>query len=159
MIKQILNMIVIGILVGFVIFSFQANQVDPVVDDQITQIVEDWKEDVSTVGLDGNELIKRIDKIKIVERIPIGLFNSRSTDGVIGRFDYSTRSIYILARKYEEHQLKALVYHELGHYLFNLNHTDGEYIMSTHISEDKGYYKNNWDNLLPKYLEKCKESR
>ena len=158
MVKQIFNIIIIGLLVGFIVFSFQQNGEDPTVDDQLVEIVDDWKKDMNSVGLDGGNLIKRVDKIIIVDRIPVGLLNSRSTKGVMGRFDYSTRSIYILSRKYERYQLKALVYHELGHYLFNLNHTDGEFIMSTYITEEDGYYKNNWDILLPKYLYKCKNS-
>lgn len=157
--RTIGNIILIGLLIGFSIWTLQGNKKDPVVDTQLEQIVSDWKKDINSAGLDADALIKRVDKIQIVKKIPYGLLNTESTTDVVGRADHSTRSIWILERKYERHQLKALVYHELGHYLFNLNHTGDGLIMSTEIKEEPGYYKNNWDRILPIYLNKCKKAR
>lgn len=153
------NIILIGIVIGFIVWSWKGNMTEPIVDDPIVNIVSEWKRDIKSIGLDSDALIMRVDKIQIVDRIPYGLLNSGGTDKVIGKADHGTRSIYILNRDYEEYQLKALVYHELGHYLFNLKHEGDGLIMSLEIKEESGYYINNWDSILPIYLDKCKRAR
>ncbi len=153
------SIILIGLVIGFSVWTLQNNKKDPVVDTQLQSIISDWKKDINSVGLDADALIMRVDKVQIVERIPYGLLNRASTNDIIGRADHSTRTIWILERKYERHQLKALVYHELGHYIFNLHHVGDGLMMSTDIKEESGYYKDNWDILLPIYLDKCKRAR
>jgi hypothetical protein len=156
--KKLINILCIAFIAALFIWTYQRNEIDPEVDPILTTIVEDWKKDIDAVGLNGSYQIKRIDKIIIVDRIPYGLLNGRTTKGVMGRSDYSTRSIYILNRNYSRGQLKALVYHELGHYIFQLDHDPNEsHIMHTYIEEEPGYYKKNWNTLLPIYLKKCKE--
>jgi hypothetical protein len=156
--KHICNVILWAALGGYCLFSLINNFEDPLVDDQLVEITDEWKEDMSSIGLNGEDLLQRVDKIVVVDKIPYGLFNSKSTDDLMGRADYSTRSIYILSRKYERAQLKALVYHELGHYIFQLNHGDEGDVMSTYISEDPNYYEENWELILNKYLKRCKSN-
>ena len=153
------NIIIWGFIIGFIIWNYQGNTQDPVIDTRIESIVSDWKQDINSIGLDADDLIKRVDRIKIVDRIPIGLINGGSTTSVIGRSDHSTRTIWILNRDYESYQLKALVYHELGHYLFDLDHTGDGLIMSLEIKEESNFYITNWNSILPIYLAKCKGSR
>lgn len=153
------NIIIWGFIIGFIIWSYQGNKQDPVIDTRIESIVSDWKQDINSIGLDADGLIKRVDRIKIVDKIPIGLLNGGSTTSVIGRSDHSTRTIWILNRNYESYQLKALIYHELGHYLFSLDHIGDGLIMSLEIKEENNFYINNWDSILPIYLAKCKRAR
>jgi len=157
--RTIGNILIIGFIIGFIVWNYQGNTQDPAIDIRIESIVSDWKQDINSTGLDADDLIKRVDRIKIVDRIPIGLLNGGSTTSVIGRSDHSTRTIWILNRDYESYQLKALVYHELGHYIFGLDHTGDGLIMSLEIKEESNFYINNWSSILPIYLDKCKNAR
>ena len=159
--KALANLIIWGGLIGFFIWTYQKNQIEPSIDGGILMetIITDWKKDMNSAGLDADALIMRVDRIKIVKSIPTGFLNSTSTDHVIGRSDHGTRTIWILERSYESYQLKALVYHELGHYLFDLDHIGDGLIMSVEIKEEPGYYKSNWNSILPIYISKCKTAR
>jgi hypothetical protein len=153
--KTIISALMIGGLIGYMTWTWGKNQTEPVIEDpRITKVIEDWKHDLDSVGLDSETLIRRVDYIKLVKQIP----NDPDTL-VVGNASWTTRTIYILDRSYEPEYLKALVYHELGHYLFNLDHRDKGMIMSAELLEEPGYYKQNWSRLLPVYLEKCKNAR
>lgn len=157
--KTLMNIIFLGGLIGYFLWSWGQNQKDPEIQDpRIVSIVEDWKNDMSSVGIDGETLIKHIDRILIVDTIPEG-FVDQVSQAQVGKSDHSTRTIWILNRDYNPDYLKALVYHEIGHYLFHLKHEGNGLIMSTHIKEEPGYYQANWDKLLPIYLEKCRRAR
>jgi hypothetical protein len=150
--KKIINLILAGCGIAFILWTYQNNQIDPVMEDpEIRLIVEEWKRDMNSIGLNGDKLIKRVDRIMIVKQIP-----SQEKSHTVGKSDHGTRTIWIRERQYEPEYLKALVYHELGHYLFDLKHLGTGEIMSKHLLEEPGYYKKNWDNLLPIYLDKCK---
>ena len=157
--KALANILFLGGIIGFCVWTWEQNKKDPVIQDpRIVSIVEDWKKDMSSVGIDGETLIKRIDRILIVDTIPEGFIDHVSQDQV-GKSDRGTRTVWILNRDYEPEYLKALVYHEIGHYLFDLKHEGNGLIMSTYIKEEPGYYKQNWDSLLPVYLEKCRRAK
>lgn len=157
--KTVVNIIFLGISIGYICWLWGQMQKDPVIQDpRIIGIIEDWKRDVSSVGIDGETQIKYIDQIAIVDIIPEG-YTDRVTKRQVGKSDHSNRTIWILNRDYDPDYLKALVYHEIGHYLFNLKHEGAGIIMSAHIVEEPGYYKQNWDRLLPIYLEKCRKAR
>ena len=50
---------------------------------------------------------------------------------------------------------RIILYHELGHYVFNLKHCHERSIMYHRcLSED--YYRDNYDRLVKEYLTKCK---
>jgi len=156
--KTLMNIIFIGGVIGFCFWTLEQNKKDPEIQDpRIVNIIEDWKKDMSSVGIDGETKIKYIDRILIVDTIPEGFIDHVSQDQV-GKSDRSTRTIWIRNRDYNPDYLKALVYHEIGHYLFHLKHEGNGLIMSTHIKEEPGYYKQNWDSLLPIYLEKCRRA-
>jgi len=157
---NLINTIVLGALLGYCIWSFLGNKKMPTYNSkQVETISQEWIQDMNKIGLNGNSLIKRVDKIMVVDEIPVGFLNQERTVDIMGRSDLGSRTIWILNRPMKKGQLKALIYHELGHYVFNLKHEGSGDIMSTYIKEDKGYYKKNWDNLLPKYLDKCRRAR
>ncbi len=150
--KKIINLILCGCALAFILWSYQNNQVDPTIEDpKIRLIVEEWKRDMNHAGLNGDKLIKRVDRIIVVKQIP-----SQEKSHTVGKSDHGTRTIWIRERQYEHEYLKALVYHELGHYIFDLNHQGTGEIMSKYLIEETGHYKKNWDTLLPIYLDKCK---
>ena len=153
------NIILIGILIGYCSWSFIMNRKDPVYNsDVVESIVEEWKQDINSLGIDATEELKSLDRIMVVDSIPYGFLNSGYSAGVMGRSDQGTRTIWILKRPISYSQLKALIYHELGHYIFHLEHEGNGNIMSTYIKEDTRYYEKNWSRLLPIYLDKCKRN-
>lgn len=157
--KYLVNISLIGLLVGYIMWSLNQNQVDPVINDtRIEAIVEDWKNDMRSIGINGDEKIRYLDQITIVDQIPEGMLD-RITPTQVGKSDRGNRAIWILNREYSNAYLKALVYHEIGHYMFDLHHEGKGQIMSSHIVEEPGHYESNWELILPIYLEKCKQAR
>jgi hypothetical protein len=158
--KGFFSLLIIGFLIALFLRAILNDRKDPVINNsEISLIVEDWKRDMSEIGLDGDQLIKRLDYILVVDSVPNGFLNRQKTRDIMGRSDWGSRSIYILSRGYSSGQLKALVYHELAHYMFDIKHGEKYEIMATYIKEEPGYYRLNWDYLLERYLEKCKHSR
>lgn len=155
--KTLGTLITLGILIGYCGWTFINNEKDPVYNSsEVESIVQEWKQDINSIGIDADREIKTVDRILIVDSIPHGFLNMESTTHIMGRSDLGTRTIWILNRPMQKGQLKALIYHELGHYVFKLDHRGKGDIMSTYIKEDTNYYKQNWTTLLPKYLNKCK---
>ena len=158
--KGFFSLLIIGFLIALFLRAILNDRKDPEINNsEVSLIVEDWKRDMSEIGLDGDRLIKRLDYILVVDSIPHGFLNRQKTRDIMGRSDWGTRSIYILSRGYSPGQLKALVYHELAHYMFDIKHGKKHEIMATYIKEEPGYYRLNWDTLLERYLEKCKQAR
>lgn len=158
--KGFFSLLIIGFLIALFLRAILNDRKDPEINNsEVSLIVEDWKRDMSEIGLDGDKLIKRLDYILVVDSIPHGFLNQQKTRDIMGRSDWGSRSIYILSRGYSSGQLKALVYHELAHYMFDIKHGEKHEIMATYIKEEPGYYRLNWDYLLELYLEKCKQAR
>jgi len=158
--KGFFSLLIIGFLIALFLRAILNDRKDPEINNsEVSLIVEDWKRDMSEIGLDGDQLIKRLDYILVVDSIPHGFLNQQKTRDIMGRSDWGSRSIYILSRGYSPGQLKALVYHELAHYMFDIKHGEKHEIMATYIKEEPGYYRLNWDYLLEVYLEKCKQVR
>jgi len=158
--KGFFSLLIIGFLIALFLRAILNDRKDPVINNsEVSLIVEDWKRDMSEIGLDGDQLIKRLDYILAVDSIPHGFLNGQKTRDIMGRSDYGARTVWILSRSYTPGQLKALVYHELAHYIFGLDHGKEHEIMATYIKEEPGYYQTYWDRLLPIYLEKCKHAR
>lgn len=158
--KGFFSLLIIGFLIALFLRAILNDRKDPVINNsEVSLIVEDWKRDMSEIGLDGDQLIKRLDYILVVDSIPHGFLNGQKTRDIMGRSDYGARTVWILSRSYAPGQLKALVYHELAHYIFGLDHGKEHEIMATYIKEEPGYYQTYWDRLLPIYLEKCKRAR
>ena len=158
--KGFFSLLIIGFLIALFLRAILNDRKDPVINNsEISLIVEDWKRDMSEIGLDGDQLIKRLDYILVVDSVPNGFLNRQKTRDIMGHSDWGSRSIYILSRGYSPGQLKALVYHELAHYMFDIKHGEKYEIMATYIKEEPGYYRLNWDYLLERYLEKCKQSQ
>jgi len=158
--KSFFSLLIIGFLLALFLRAYLNDEQDPVVNNsEVSLIVEDWKRDMQDAGLDGDQLIKRVDYIAVVDSIPYGFLNAQKTRDIMGRSDHGARTVWILSRSYTPGQLKALVYHELAHYIFNLGHGQEHEIMATYIKEEPGYYQTYWDRLLPIYLEKCKQAR
>ena len=119
----------------------------PDVDQTLISLVEEWRQLMENNGIEHEAGFNRIDIIRI------SYDNSMS-----GHSDKINREIVINENQLRSglYSSRAVVYHELGHYVFCLKHDSKKSIM---YSKDLGesYYKNNWETLQNNYINKCKD--
>ena len=141
-IKAIVFVFVVSLLTLFLATQYANTEREPYVDPEISLLVEEWKD-----LMDRNEIryeagFKRIDYIILA--------NSNIHSGTS---DKTNRTIYLNIRDVRSgpYTARSILYHELGHYVFNLKHCDEKSIMySECLSEE--HYK----FLIEIYLNKCK---
>ena len=141
------------ILIIFIIGAtlFMAKQIEkaeqePFVDPQISSLVEEWKDLMKANGIRYEAGFKRIDNIIIA--------NSNSHAGMADKIN-GIIYLDIDEIKRGPYTARIILYHELGHYVFNLKHCHEKSIMYHKcLSED--YYRDNYDRLVKEYLTKCK---
>jgi hypothetical protein len=143
------SIILIISIVGATLFIAKQNakiEREPFVDPQISSLVEEWKDLMQANGIKYEAGFKRIDNIIIS--------NSSSHAGLSDKIN---RIIYLDIDEIKRgpYTSRVILYHELGHYVFNLKHCHEKSIMYHNcLSED--YYKDNYDILVKEYLTKCK---
>lgn len=114
----------------------------------LVPMVNEWKSVMYTQHLPIKPF-KRIRKIIIVDDSVV--------DGDVAYCDKYKQIIYIskstITKGYWT--TKAAVWHELGHFIFELDHVNDLDIMNTYVlREDE--YRDNWPQLEKNYLKKCK---
>jgi hypothetical protein len=117
----------------------------PEIDPRLSAVVEEWKRDMDTRGLEYGPSFNRLLKVSIVDISPNHVGESRR----------STRSILIstCALDRGDYFTRALVYHELGHFVFHLDHTDGVIMTSPVLSNAE--YEEQWQSAVDEYLTAC----
>ncbi len=116
--------------------------------------VSEWIKDCESHGISTEKVRKMPIKIKTVTQMPERIFTS--TDQALGMLDVYDRTIYVLKGKWDPIVYRVIVYHELGHYMWNVNHTPtaGE-VMFDSIDTDStsaSIYKANWNKLVENYF-------
>ena len=130
----------------FIAKQVEKAEQEPFVDPQISSLVEEWKDLMEANGIRYEAGFKRIDNIIIANR------NSHA-----GMADKINGIIYLDIDEIRRgpYTARVILYHELGHYVFNLKHCHEKSIMYHKcLSED--YYRDNYDRLVKEYLTKCK---
>ena len=120
----------------------------PVVDARLKPALIDWMEDMRDLGLDVKWRYGRLDWILV-----------ESSGHLAGHSDPGSGTLMVSEQALSRGPwtAKAVLYHELGHYIFGLNHTDEISIMyKENLPED--YYRENWPELLNDYLTQCKNN-
>ena len=119
------------------------NDQPPVVDARLETAVKQWHRDLA--GLNVKRGWNRLDHIKVAT-----LGNNRK-----GCADILTKTVIV-----SEQQLAAgpystagTLYHELGHYLFKLEHGDCAIMRTTAWTEEE--YRENWSKFVAEYVELC----
>ena len=117
----------------------------PEIDPRLGAVVEEWKRDMDTRGIDYDKSFKRLLKVSIVDISPNHVGESRR----------STRSVSISACALDrgDYFIRALVYHELGHFVFHLDHMDGVIMTSPVLTNAE--YEEQWQSAVDEYLTAC----
>lgn len=143
------SIILIIFIIGATLFiakQVEKAEQEPFVDPQISSLVEEWKDLMEANGIRYEAGFKRIDNIIIA--------NSNSHAGMADKIN-GIIYLDIDEIKRGPYTARIILYHELGHYVFNLKHCHERSIMYHKcLSED--YYRDNYDRLVKEYLTKCK---
>ena len=143
------SIILIIFIIGATLFiakQVEKAEQEPFVDPQISSLVEEWKDLMEANGIRYEAGFKRIDNIIIA--------NSNSHAGMADKIN-GIIYLDIDEIKRGPYTARIILYHELGHYVFNLKHCHEKSIMYHKcLSED--YYRDNYDRLVKEYLTKCK---
>lgn len=116
-----------------------------VISQQLGEDVKEWKQLMDSCKITYKDAANRIDSILLVDNIP---------DCGISSFRNNT--IRISKKCYEQGELcgKSLLWHELAHYVFQIDHKDGTIMDPFILPED--YCKKNWKLLKDSYINQCK---
>ena len=143
--KKFIQFIVITVMVsGAGLVFWQDYEAGPIVDPRLDKYVDEWKRDMDQAG------------VKYKVRFNVMLDTIKVVNG-IDTYGYSrTNTIRINANILDSEWLtRQTVYHEFGHNVFSLEHVEDKCIM---FKEDlsESFYRDNWNNLLSKYINKAK---
>jgi len=144
--RSIKYIFIIVLVTLFLAKQYAKFEQEPFVDPQLTSLVEEWK------GLMEDNDIQYMAGFKRIDNIIIG--NSSSHAGVSDKYN-SIIMLNIDELRSGPYTTRVILFHELGHYVFNLNHCDERSIMY-HKCLDEKYYKDNYESIISEYLNKCK---
>ena len=147
--KRIIGLILLGIMCYYGVRYYQhMNSGEIEISPELVVIVDDWKETMISNDLPISPF-RRIRKIIIVDDYVV--------DFDAGYCNKPKQIIYIARSTVNKGywSTKAAVWHELGHFIFELNHEDELSIMSTYILHEN-IYKIKWQELEKRYINECK---
>jgi hypothetical protein len=143
------------ILLGIFIYKFIGKDEPggPKVDDNLVGIVNDWNKLMDKNGILHVNAFNRIVEIKIVKSAEL-----EGSDHGAAESNLMTRRIYISVEQIQKGYwaTKGAVYHELGHYIFNLPHDESKPDIMNAVSLTNNEYKIDWRELEQTYVDKCK---
>lgn len=119
----------------------------PVCDPRLEPVLEEWKREMAKAGLNVKYPLGQLEQILIDE----SSYRAGHADPRSSRIWVSSRAIEL-----GPYTLKATMYHELGHYVFKLKHTDEIGIMYKATLPEE-YYEESWEGLYQDYLTQCKD--
>lgn len=142
---------VMTLLILFIFWRVASNTVDPSgpeIDPRLASLVAEWKSDMEKAGIDYETGFNRIDKISIIDLADdrVGVSNKRTREVLVDPIQFDKG----------DYSVRATLYHELGHYVFGLEHGDCLLLMEYEL-EEKDYQKG-WSTLKKSYLVICKEN-
>jgi len=156
-IKIVISYLGIFVILGLLYQYHIKYDYEPKVDPVLQTYVDEWRLDMDSAGISYSRAWDELKSIEIVEcsKIKAGLINSNGGDEhTLGMVIKPDRRIVIDSSLLTMHEsiLRMTIYHELGHYAFNLDHIDDhEHIMNTnplHYSE----YKEKWPEFKYNYI-------
>lgn len=147
--KVVKSLIFLGIISFFILRDPPPPGPGPKVDPQLEQAWQDWLFDMDSMGFDLKYKIGDISYIRVVDDLDGNAGISNRRKGVI----FIAKHIVDRGAK----SVRYSLYHELGHHVFNFNHSSKNSIMYRSIIPSD-QIKSNWTELKSKYLLKCKKS-
>ena len=147
--KVVKSLIFLGIISFFILRDPLPPGPGPNIDPQLEQAWQAWLSDMDSMNFDLKYKIGNISSIQVSDTLNrvAGVSNKRRGVILIAQ--------YVIDRGAES--IKYSLYHELGHHVFNFNHSSKNSIMYRSIIPSD-QIKSNWTELKSKYLLKCKKS-
>ena len=151
--KILRSIIILGVLMvlcyyGVALYQ-QANNRPPTVDRELRALVNQWENRMIDQHLNYRDGYRRIKTIRVSNRMDYG---------VAGHFDYGTREIIINRSMIDSgfFATRATLWHELGHYVFKLDHSDSPDEIMYYKTKADIEYKLYWESMADIYYNKCK---
>lgn len=116
------------------------------VDPQLEEVVSHWETEMQSHNIHYQVRFNRIDSILV-----------RETDGA-GSYSYGDSKILIspYVLDYSKAAINTVVWHELGHYIFQFGHRDEELnIMNTVLQKDHHIIQH-WIPMKEEYFKRCR---
>jgi len=132
----------------WVVTEQKCRESEPLIDPSIKPYVEEWKRDMDRAGIDYRAAYGRLDRIEV---------RPYSVEGAAGETQTGARTIIIYGKQIErgEYSTRETVYHELGHWVFHLEHGSCT-IMETN-ARSNAKIEARWSEAVDEYLEACKK--
>lgn len=144
--KTLMVLFVLSIVVLFALSRADNQSMPPAVDNELRSDVHNWQAFVEASGI---ELPESWYELEFIE------YNLPDA-GTAGQY-YANQRTVIIKPGLEEYQQLAIVYHELGHAVFDLEHKGGT-LMDCKL-QDESFYKENWESLRKDYINQIKQSQ
>jgi len=121
----------------------------PAVDPRLQPFLDEWQADMDREGIDVRYPIGRLRSLKFGE---VG-------SGFVGVSNKKDNTIVLSDRLIDqgEYVIRAAVYHELGHFVFDLKHVGYFSIMNGEVLRN-WQYEDRWESMKNEYLNHCKEN-
>lgn len=147
----ILDLIFFGAIFSAIYLAFnQPVGLEPKIDRELSPIVDEWKSHLNSAGLDYQRGFNRVDSIILID--------SMERD-IAGHYNKANGCIRISKNQIESgpYSARAVVFHELGHYVFDLEHCINCIIMNPNLISEE-YYRTHWNEAITEYINQCAEN-
>lgn len=121
------------------------DETGPRVDVALSKYVEEWKWDVSQANIEYQPAFNRLKSIEVTD----------TQESYAGVTVTSARKIKINLKHLSsgEYRVRATLYHELGHFVFGLDHGSCAIMQEECQSEEQ--LEENWKEYVNEYLQLC----
>lgn len=141
--------IIIAILLSILLGLYVITPVEEkhIVSQELRPYIKEWMAD-----MDSSEI--NYEQLKFIRKIRIKQLN----DDELGYTDSKIDAIFIDERVLRSgpYTARLVMYHELGHYAFDLEHECCA-MMTARTNSDEEYYRTNWKTIKEEYLNACKK--
>lgn len=115
-------------------------------DERIVPLLDEWKSQLDSANIQYESALKRVDFIKVMDDYPN-----------CGKSDLGKRTITLNLNCLNEglYSARLLLWHELGHSVFQLKHKTGTIMNREPLDEE--YIRDNWEYFKQEYINQCKK--
>lgn len=148
--KNFFGSLIFIVIVFGLVWIGTVDRTAPYVHPELETFVDTWKSDVESANLIWKNSFNRLDSITVHE----------SLDGQANAYvDFARRSVYISRKRLDNDplEIQATIHHELGHWVFLLEHGDCAMLRPT--AHSRLEYYEYWEEMLEEYLETCREKQ
>lgn len=132
----------LGLTINYIVNHNRPADHSVVIDPRLVQYVEEWKSDMRANGFDPDKSVVSLRSVSI---------ESLDDERLGNTWIYEHRIVVSpSAFEYGDATVRAVVYHELGHYVFGLEHGSCELMAASNWSNT--YYSMDWERIKEEYI-------